>query len=262
MPGICVTALRIREKDQAAAKAATGASWVQVGLVFTTRAGTPFEPRNLNRRFETRCVKAGVRRITVHHMRHTCATLQFRARRASAGCHADLAACADRRDEERLHRGLRCQDAQGAQAAREAAWLVGVAVPCCCTAYEKATSLHGRWPLTWVGVAGFEPAASSSRSQVAVRAARAAACLNWQRSSVSVRWRPRLAVVIVTHLVTRSFGSRCREALLKHPVSPSANRYRAYPDPEWVLYGRTPRMQTEAAECRSRRRRRSLRQIR
>jgi integrase len=38
-------------------------------------AGTPFEPRNLNRRFETRCSKAGVRRITVHDMRHTCAML-------------------------------------------------------------------------------------------------------------------------------------------------------------------------------------------
>jgi integrase len=75
MPGICVTALRIREKDEAAAKAAAGASWVQSGPVFTTRAGTPFEPRNLNRRFETRCAKAGVRRITVHDMRHTCATL-------------------------------------------------------------------------------------------------------------------------------------------------------------------------------------------
>ena len=38
MPGIFVTALRIREKDQAAAMAAASASWVQVGLVFTTRA--------------------------------------------------------------------------------------------------------------------------------------------------------------------------------------------------------------------------------
>jgi integrase len=28
-----------------------------------------------NRRFETRCAKAGVRLITVHDMRHTCATL-------------------------------------------------------------------------------------------------------------------------------------------------------------------------------------------
>ena len=75
LPGICVAALRIRDKDQAAAKAAAGDSWTQCGLVFTTRAGTPFEPRNLNRRFETRCAKAGVRRITVHDMRHTCATL-------------------------------------------------------------------------------------------------------------------------------------------------------------------------------------------
>ena len=52
-----MTALRIREKDQAAA----GADWVQSGLVFTTRAGTPFEPRNLNRRFETRCTNDVVR---------------------------------------------------------------------------------------------------------------------------------------------------------------------------------------------------------
>lgn len=36
---------------------------------------TPFEPRNFNRRFETRCEKARVRRITVHDTRHTCATL-------------------------------------------------------------------------------------------------------------------------------------------------------------------------------------------
>ena len=53
--------------------------WVQSGLVFTSRAGTPFEPRNLNRRFETRCAKAGFRRITVHDMRHTCATLLLRS---------------------------------------------------------------------------------------------------------------------------------------------------------------------------------------
>lgn len=41
----------------------------------TTLAGTPFEPRNFNRRFETRCRLAGVRKITVHATRKTCATL-------------------------------------------------------------------------------------------------------------------------------------------------------------------------------------------
>ena len=35
----------------------------------------PFEPRNFNRRFETRCRKAGVRAITVHATRKTSATL-------------------------------------------------------------------------------------------------------------------------------------------------------------------------------------------
>jgi integrase len=75
MPGICVTALRIRERGQAAAKATAGASWMQSGLAFTTRAGTPFEPRNLNRRFETRCAKAGVHRI-------------YRARHEAYLCHS------------------------------------------------------------------------------------------------------------------------------------------------------------------------------
>ena len=53
-----------------------------------------------------------------------------------------------------------------------------------------------------VGVAGFEPAASSSRSQRAMRAARAAARLAWEATSADVHWRPLLSVVIVTQLVT------------------------------------------------------------
>jgi hypothetical protein len=64
-------------------------------------------------------------------------------------------------------------------------------------------------PLTRVGVAGFEPAASSSRSQVRYGLPGAAACLTWEAPSVGIRWRPLLSVVIVTHLVTRSFASRC-----------------------------------------------------
>jgi hypothetical protein len=48
-------------------------------------------------------------------------------------------------------------------------------------------------------------AASSSRSQVAARAASAAARVAWERPSVDVRWRPPLAVAIVTHFVTQSF---------------------------------------------------------
>jgi integrase len=75
LPGICVAALRTRAKDQAEARAAAGERWIGSGFVFTSRVGTPFEPRNFNRRFEARCTKAAVRQITVHDVRHTCATL-------------------------------------------------------------------------------------------------------------------------------------------------------------------------------------------
>jgi integrase len=44
-------------------------------LVFTGRYGTAVDPRTLNRRFTARCDVAGVRRLTVHDARRTCATL-------------------------------------------------------------------------------------------------------------------------------------------------------------------------------------------
>ncbi len=40
------------------------------------------------------------------------------------------------------------------------------------------------------------------------------ACLAWEATSVDVRWRPLLPVVIVTHLDTRSRASRWYERLL------------------------------------------------
>lgn len=75
LPEICITALRMRQQDQDERRSALGNKWTDTGLVITTNTGTAFEPRNFNRRFETRCRKAGVRRITVHATRKTCATL-------------------------------------------------------------------------------------------------------------------------------------------------------------------------------------------
>lgn len=43
--------------------------------MFTTRWGSPIEPRNFNRSFHTRCASAGVRRIRVHDTRHTCGSI-------------------------------------------------------------------------------------------------------------------------------------------------------------------------------------------
>ncbi|GEC08750.1 hypothetical protein SSP24_64050 [Streptomyces spinoverrucosus] len=36
--------------------------------------GTPIEPRNLNRSFETLCARAGVRKVGFRDLRHTCAS--------------------------------------------------------------------------------------------------------------------------------------------------------------------------------------------
>ena len=44
-------------------------------LVFTGRFGTAVDPRTLDRRFTARCAAAGVRQLTVHDARRTCATL-------------------------------------------------------------------------------------------------------------------------------------------------------------------------------------------
>lgn len=75
MPDICSAALRLRAREQAAARGQAGARWQDSDLVFTTRWGTPIEPRNFNRSFDARCAKAGVPRIPVHDTRRTCAQL-------------------------------------------------------------------------------------------------------------------------------------------------------------------------------------------
>ena len=75
MPDICSAALQLRRDEQAAARERAGDRWQDSDLVFTTRWGTPIEPRNFNRSFDARCAKAGVPRIRVHDTRRTCASL-------------------------------------------------------------------------------------------------------------------------------------------------------------------------------------------
>jgi integrase len=71
LPDICLTALRVRRKQQHTAREQAGDRWQASDLVFTTRWGTPIEPRNFHRSFQARCVKAGVTRIRVRDARHT-----------------------------------------------------------------------------------------------------------------------------------------------------------------------------------------------
>ena len=75
LPGICLTALCRRQEQQAIARQAVGIAWQDGTWIFTTRWGTPIEPRNFSRSWDNCCVKADVRKITVHDGRRTCATL-------------------------------------------------------------------------------------------------------------------------------------------------------------------------------------------
>ncbi|MGW6495779.1 tyrosine-type recombinase/integrase [Nonomuraea angiospora] len=53
--------------------------WADAGWVFTTRYGTPIEPRNANRAWAVLCDRVGIerrngKRVRIHDLRHTAAT--------------------------------------------------------------------------------------------------------------------------------------------------------------------------------------------
>ena len=77
LPPICLTALKIAERNQDQARRDDWPRRCICGetLVFTTRNGRPIEPRNINRAFDIRCGRAGVRRITIHDTHRTCGSL-------------------------------------------------------------------------------------------------------------------------------------------------------------------------------------------
>ncbi|MBO4209070.1 tyrosine-type recombinase/integrase [Micromonospora echinofusca] len=75
LPDICAAALGLRQQARKNDRDQAGIAWQGSRLLFTTRYGTPVEPRNFNRFWDARCARAGVRKITVHDARRTCATL-------------------------------------------------------------------------------------------------------------------------------------------------------------------------------------------
>jgi integrase len=75
LPDLCITAVKFRKKQQDADRDRAGDGWIDTGLIFTTRHGTPIEPRNFGRSFDRCIVAARVPWITVHGTRKTCASL-------------------------------------------------------------------------------------------------------------------------------------------------------------------------------------------
>jgi integrase len=71
LPAICVAALTCHRQ----AMVDLGFGIGPTDLLFTTVTGRYVEPRNFNRFWDRQTAEAGVRRITVHDARRTCATL-------------------------------------------------------------------------------------------------------------------------------------------------------------------------------------------
>ncbi|MFE4589814.1 site-specific integrase [Streptomyces laurentii] len=80
LPKRCVNALQAHRTKQDEERLVAGAKWKPLdhhpsGLVFTTATGRATDPRSLNRMLTVLCAKAKVRRVRVHDLRHTCASL-------------------------------------------------------------------------------------------------------------------------------------------------------------------------------------------
>jgi integrase len=78
MPGIVATALQLRRIDQDRSRTAAGEAWRQTEReprwCLPVATGHRVDPRTLNDRFTRRCHLSGVRPLTVHDARRTCAT--------------------------------------------------------------------------------------------------------------------------------------------------------------------------------------------
>lgn len=83
LPSLLTTALRAHRSRQLEDRLALGSDWQETRFVFASTIGTPLEPRNLNRTFDTLLEKANkelgesekLPKIRLHDLRHSCATL-------------------------------------------------------------------------------------------------------------------------------------------------------------------------------------------
>jgi integrase len=75
LPPATVAALRARRAAQAAERLAWAGAWQDSGLVFTREDGQGVHPDALRFAFARLCAAAGVRRLRIHDLRHTFATL-------------------------------------------------------------------------------------------------------------------------------------------------------------------------------------------
>ena len=72
---MAVEALTAHRERQLFERRAAAGRWQETGLVFTSRLGTPMEPRNAVRSFKAALKAAGLPERRFHDLRHSCASL-------------------------------------------------------------------------------------------------------------------------------------------------------------------------------------------
>jgi integrase len=75
LPQIAVAALYRHRTRQDQQRELAGSAWRETAFVFTSRIGTPVEPRKVSGVFSEILKRAGLPRIRLHDLRHTCASL-------------------------------------------------------------------------------------------------------------------------------------------------------------------------------------------
>lgn len=75
LPAALFAELRAHRVRQASERLAAGSVWQEHGLVFPSATGTPMDPRNAHRAFTTAAARAGLPGVSLHVLRHTCASL-------------------------------------------------------------------------------------------------------------------------------------------------------------------------------------------
>lgn len=72
-----VACLRSHKTRQGQERWAAAEAWSDAGHVFTDQLGSPLHPDHFSNRFETLCDGAGLRRIRLHDLRHSAASLML-----------------------------------------------------------------------------------------------------------------------------------------------------------------------------------------
>jgi integrase len=75
LPQIAIEKVLAHQRRQEEERAFAGSAWIESGMVFTTRKGTPLQPRNMLRDFYRIRNRAKLPRIRFHDLRHSAATI-------------------------------------------------------------------------------------------------------------------------------------------------------------------------------------------